>query len=54
MIKLSPNSVTASSKFQSSRQIPHFRMENDDPLFEKYELGKKLGQVRLISFSLIQ
>jgi hypothetical protein len=27
------------------RQIPHYRIDDEDVIFKKYELGKKLGQV---------
>lgn len=29
----------------STRQIPHSRIEDEDDIYKKYELGKKLGQV---------
>jgi hypothetical protein len=27
------------------RHMPHYRIEDEEDIFKKYELGKKLGQV---------
>ena len=29
----------------TSRQIPHHRIDDEETIFKKYELGRKLGQV---------
>jgi hypothetical protein len=44
MFKLGNNS---SNNLKSlSRQIPHSRIDDEDMIFKKYELGRKLGQVK--------
>ena len=42
MFKIGNNS---NSNFKSNRQIPHSRIDDEESIFKKYELGKKLGQV---------
>ena len=32
------------------RQIPHSRIDDEEIIFKKYDLGRKLGQVDLIVF----
>ena len=46
MYKFSNNNSNNNFKANgSTRQIPHFRIDDEDDIYKKYELGKKLGQV---------
>ena len=40
--KLASNS---NSNTNSTRQIPHHRIDEEETIYKKYELGRKLGQV---------
>ena len=44
MFKLGNNSCN--NLRSNPRQIPHSRIDDEDMIFKKYELGKKLGQVK--------
>lgn len=35
---------SSSSNFKSNRQIPHSRIDDEEQIYKKYELGRKLGQ----------
>lgn len=38
------------SNTNTTRQIPHSRIEDEDSIYKKYELGKKLGQVSRMAY----
>lgn len=44
MSKIGNGSILNKSKV-SHRQIPHSRIDDEEIIFKKYELGRKLGQV---------
>jgi hypothetical protein len=43
MIKLGNHSMSNS---RVNRIIPHSRIDDEDVIYKRYELGRKLGQVR--------
>ncbi len=44
MSKIGNGNILNKSKV-SHRQIPHSRIDDEEIIFKKYELGRKLGQV---------
>lgn len=40
------NGHSKQQQHHQKRHVGHFRIEDEDIIYKKYEMGKKLGQVR--------
>ena len=43
----SNNHINSNNSNCQQRNVPHIRIEDEETIFKKYELGKKLGQVKI-------